>query len=303
MAFSLGIWVLVSMIKPEKPLLPFYSMEIKEYVEGNNLFLNKLENYKAGLENQIPEIVQNGGGLLVYFGGSKKQTDSTEYKEWRKILFSVDSAITLRKLINDRDFVELKKTSYSENQNEFKLAVEKIDSTDYERFKTKLVNVENLKLTTITDKINKILDPKNKPNEENNENHSTTITQKVNNSSNNSSKTPQQDPAALKGTDPISADLKSSSITIEQLNGYKEKFPQNKSIQLYLEFWSKITSNQKNDFDDLLNRVKIDGTLKNSALKNFLLEICKNSDEFQKFTIISGRATCKTLDVLKSKKK
>ena len=56
---------------------------------------------------------------------------------------------------------------------------------------------------------------------------------------------------------------------------------------------------QKSDFDELLKKVKKDGTLKKSELKNFLDEICDDSKAFDKFKAIVGRTRFETLDELK----
>src|SRR5690606_25431710 len=88
----------------------------------------------------------------------------------------------------------------------------------------------------------------------------------------------------------VKDELNGSSITIAQLMEYKKNSSQFKSsIQLYLDFWDKVKkSNQKNDFDQLLNKVKKDGNLENSDLEKFLKGICANSDAFEKFRDASG---------------
>ena len=65
----------------------------------------------------------------------------------------------------------------------------------------------------------------------------------------------------------------------------------------------KVQNNndQKQDYDNLLKKVKADDILKNSELKSFLNGICSNSDSFEKFKSTSGKKSCKTLEKLKNK--
>jgi hypothetical protein len=115
--------------------------------------------------------------------------------------------------------------------------------------------------------------------------------------------TPPKNSVSSNETDLISKELNSSSITQDQLNAYKGKFPHyNKSIILYLDFWVNVKSNNsQSDFKDLLRKINNDPTLNKSQLEKFLVEICNNNGVYNKFSITAGKANCKTLEELKNK--
>lgn len=311
---SLGIMGIFLNLKPDEKEVPINISEIKEYVEGNDLFLIKLKLYKTNLKNQISKKDENDKSILGVFKIWAKQTDTTEYNEWNKILVSVDSAITKRELIDNKNFDELKKLSYSPQQQKFESVIDNIKNTDYINIKKKLVDVSNLTLTKIADSINTILEleaPKeiqvDEQNETNATSNKTENKQLLPDKAKVDSTKPDAKQASTVSVNPIIKELQGSSITQEKLNQYSSKKDQNlkASIKLYLDFWEKvkITNSQKEDFDKLLNKVINDKYLKNSELKNFLAEICKDSDAFKKFNSLPGKANLNTLEKLKNKLK
>ncbi len=308
---SIGIWSLVSFFNPDKNNEPIDKMGILNYIEGDSLILSQLHYYKVSLENQKPNLEENGGNIFDLFGFAKKETDFTEYNRWYKVKQSLDSAITKRELVDNKNFTKLEKLKYSIPQQKFKLAIENLKSKNkYGEVKNQLVDISNLTLTKIADSINTILNKTSNDNlkKQEEEPEDKNLIEQI-------PETKQAPPPSSKKTvittpnqkvsesedNPMSIQLQSSSITKKQLSEYKEKFPTDKAIQLYLDFWKIITSNQKTDFDDLLKKVNKNDTLKKSELKKILNTICKNEDEFNKFSRTEGRATCKTLGELKSK--
>jgi hypothetical protein len=133
--------------------------QISDYVEGDSLFLETLENYKKKWNKQNPNVSETSGGILDIFTGKKKQTNPTNSNDRDKVLQSIDSAITKRELIIAYNFTELKKQQYYPQQQKFITAVEKIDNAKYEEVRKQLdnVNVSTLTLTQIAEKIESVI--------------------------------------------------------------------------------------------------------------------------------------------------
>jgi hypothetical protein len=151
---------------PTQQVPPVNEQTVREYVEGDSLFIDKLNVYKTNWESQQPQTSEKGGGVLGVFGIGKKQTESTEYKEWDKVTQWINRAIEKRELINDKNFVELKNQRYSDGQQKFKDAVNKIDSTRYEDVSNQLGNVDELTLSQIAEKIQDLLNENDNPDSE-----------------------------------------------------------------------------------------------------------------------------------------
>ena len=292
------------------------SEQITNYTEGDSLLLDKLNEYKNDLEHQEPEVKEINSGLLSWFMGSEKQLDSTALMNWRNDTLNINEAINKRNLLNDKDFKKLKKLHFSSKQNNLIEAINKIDSTKYKDFSKVLGNVSDKTLSDIAVDIKSALKPKEpiikKPQKSDKETvglgnkivPTTPIIEKPK-------------PASVKPVKPIVVDspdknknieisnkLKGVSISVDELNNFKDENPKFKnSIQLYIEFLVKVQNNndQKQDYDNLLKKVKADDILKNSELKSFLNGICSNSDSFEKFKSTSGKKSCKTLEKLKNK--
>lgn len=102
----------------------------------------------------------------------------------------------------------------------------------------------------------------------------------------------------------ITPSLNSDVVTINDLTTFNDKATkqQKRSINLYLDFWSYVKDNkQKAEFDNLLDKVKIDINLMNSELKKFLNNICSTKEKFDKYNKASGKSTCKTINELRKK--
>jgi hypothetical protein len=111
--------------------------EIVSYVEGDSLFLNKLEDYKKEWE-----MLKDSTDIKVY----------TENKDF------IDRAIKKREKLNERDFPFLKDSSrYIGPQMAFKNALDSINPKLYVKVKEKLPDVSELTLTEIAKRVNEIL--------------------------------------------------------------------------------------------------------------------------------------------------
>ncbi|ESU22620.1 hypothetical protein FEDK69T_18760 [Flavobacterium enshiense DK69] len=316
---GLGIWLLISYLKPSKKEVSINLQEIQNYTTGDSLLLNKLQVYKTSLENQVPKIEEKGGGILGLLGIGEKQIDSADYKEWNNAMQNLDNTITKRKLINDKDFAKLKKLPYFSRQEEFKSAIEKIDSNKYGEVKIQLGDISNLTLTEISAKLQKE-SPKESPEKKMEEQNRKTSKEmketkklegpKLSKESNNinskliekPAKTLPQNQESVK-TKEIKKELKGGSITKNKLEEYGKIYPEFKSsFHLYLDFWEKVKNkNSKSDFVALLKKVRKDDTLKNSELEKILSKICEDDNSFQNFSDAPGKAKCETLDELNNK--
>lgn len=276
--------------------------DIASYVEGTELKLERLNNFRIKWESRMPEIAEKGGGIFGIFGGGEKQTDSTEYKKWNKVLQSIDSAITKRKLTNNKDFMELKNKSYSLNQRVFKKAIDKIDTANYKKITDNLGDISALPLNKIADSINAILvskkASKKQPAPQNGEQldaepeNKLTISELDKNNLKESNLQDDEKPSTPSSeitkrpsvkeektsnniTTEIIQYLRGSELDKQKLEEYKKtkgiSQPLKNSIQLCLDFW------ESNEFDkpysSLYPKVKKDATLKISKLNTFLERI------------------------------
>lgn len=305
---GLGIWSLVIYLTPDKTVVPINTLEIQEYLEGDALILDTLNTFKTKWEKQNPEHNEEEGVYSLLWPFNKETNSALQQNDWEQTSKSLDSAITKREFVDNKNFAALIKLRYSSKQQQFKNVITKIDSSKYEDVKNKLGDISPFNLDRIADSINFILNKTSNENLKKQEEE-----RAVKNLIEQKPETKQASPPSSKKiviTKPneqvsasdktISRQLKSSSISKNQLSEYKEKFPTDKAIQLYLDFWKIITSNDKNDFDELLKKINNNNILKNSELKKFLNTICKNEDEFNEFRSSSGRAKFETLDKLKA---
>ncbi|MDR1937441.1 MAG: hypothetical protein LBQ73_02940 [Tannerellaceae bacterium] len=139
---------------------PAYTPEqITTYVEGDLLSLETLNDYKINWKKQRPKISKKDGKFRVFFGG---KSDSIDYKNWDDVVQSIKRAIKKRNLINKKNFAELKKQDFSEQQKKFKDALDKIDSVDYKYVSDYLGDVSAFTLSHIAESINSSLTCKKK---------------------------------------------------------------------------------------------------------------------------------------------
>ena len=316
LAIIFGVWSIFKTDKVNKTDC-IDSEEIQIYVDGDILSLEKLNKYKTDLELHMPEVIEINK-YKRWFMGSEKQLDSTALMNWRNDTLNINEAIKKRNLLNKKDFVELKKLEYSTNQQNLKKAIDNIDINKYKEFSKVLGNVNNKTLSEIAEVIKSAFKQKEfitkKPQE---------IVNETDNVGNKivptTPKVEKQKPISVKPVKPIvvnspdknknieiSNKLKGSSISIEELNKFRDENPKfKKSIQLYIDFLEKVQSNndQKQDYDNLLSKIKAEDIFNNSELKSFLNFICSTSDSFEKYNSIRGKKNCKTLEKLKNKMK
>jgi hypothetical protein len=137
--------------KDETHETPLNKSQIQMYVEGDSLFIDKLNDYKENWEKQVPK----GAWWQNLFGGGEQRVDSTAYKDWETTYQKIESAIALRKLINDCNFAELKKRE-DLPEGDFKNSILKLDST-YQGIKDSLMHISDLDtmpLSAIAQRIN-----------------------------------------------------------------------------------------------------------------------------------------------------
>jgi hypothetical protein len=284
-----GVWFLFSQSGNDLPSHPDQLQQptvehISAYIEGNLLILDTLFSYKS-----IPDIQQN------------------------ELLGKLDSAIKKREFINTWNFPEFKRLLYYPAQQKFKIAIEKIDSTRYSAVKSKLSDVSSWNLDQIADTINTffnainptvedIKEIKNGVKDEKKDESKKGVTQSEKSDQKKDSKSVST-PPNIKNPKDITKELRSGTVTKAELQNWisagMDKYKM--SIDLYLKFWSTVSSGQKEDFDKILKDVNKDAILKNSELKDFLTRICANSEAFQRYNSASGKATCKTIAELKTK--
>lgn len=293
LGFGIGLFFLFN-----KPGDLISNQEIENYVKGNDLFFDKLDYYKEGWEKQKPEVSKKSEGIFDLLFFWKKEPDSTDYKKWDKVNNSIEYSIDIRKYINAKDFEKLKNLNYSSNQENFELAIKKIDSTNNDKVKTDLLDVSESRLTTITNKINNILKleevlAEEKELDDGEQKESIPVSSKKSDVENKELHLASETKAIRKA-------LKGSDITKKELTEYSNKHPKDKSFQLYLEFWAQVERVKPiEDYTDLHYKVKRDYVLKNSDLEKFLQKICKNPTAFENFSNLRGRVKYETLDELK----
>lgn len=314
LSISFGFWSIFKTKKTDN-LEYNISKEIQNYTEGDSLLIDKLNEFKDDLELHKPEVTEINR-FQSWFTKSEIKLDSTALMNWRNDTLNINEAINKRNLLNDKDFKKLKKLHFSSKQNNLIEAINKIDSTKYKDFSKVLGNVSDKTLSEIALDIKSALKPKEPIIKNPQENDKETVG-KGNKIVPATPINEKQKPTSAKPVKPIVADspdknknieisnkLKGVSISIDELNNLKDENPKFKnSIQLYIDFLVKVQNNndQKQDYDNLLKKVKADDILKNSELKSFLNGICSNSDSFEKFKSTSGKKSCKTLEKLKNK--
>jgi hypothetical protein len=285
--------------------------EIEQYVEGIELNVDTLNNYKTKWENQNSEIIEDRNFVwykpITWIKSEEQTRASIEEHNWKKASGWIDIATKKRNTIDQLDFKLLKDgTRYSKNQQTFKLAIMGVDSTQYDAIQERFKDVSKWNLNQIADSIKVFINPKVIENNESkepstSESHSNKV-KKNNVETNKENKTeqpPKKETGNGKKTSEIKRDIQSSTITIAQLEKYKQEHPADLSntIDLYLQFWKlvKDNNNQKNDFDSLLGDIKQDKTLKNSELKKFLDSICAGSKAFEKYLKVTPRPLIKNI--------
>lgn len=287
----IGIYVLPKYIPKQPKENPLTAKQITNYIEGDSLFVETLNDYKANWKLQEQNfIIRSGGGM---FGGAEK-VDSTNWKiKWKSTNESIDRAIIKRELINNKNIAELLNQRYSNRQLSFKTVLDKLNKIDSDKcaeVSKQLGDVSALTLTQIAEKINEILKP-NEPAKEDTPQEP----KKEQNEPEQKKETPieeeqpkeqpipeQQKTATSNKTSEIIQYIKGSELDVSKLIEYKSTKGINQnlkhSIQLCLDFWNLDglgTGKNANTYCKLQEKVKADNNFENSKLKVFLNKMCK----------------------------
>lgn len=307
---GISIWLLYFNVDTVKDTRSLEEKQIITYLEGINLDSDTINYYKNEWSKFNPNTKPNKKSWFSIIGigdNKREKKDSIEYINWEKVSKSIDRAIAKRHYIDSYNFDSLRSLRYSDKQQIFKSAVMNIDSSKYDLVKNRLRNISSLGLDQIADSINLILKDSISNKEtleaENSKEIKNGELEKVTKKSVEEPKKTEQKNPTPKISNNITKELQSGTITKQQLDELKAKglAHHKKSIDLYLEFWSLVSNNQKIVFDNLLKKVKRDQILKNSELKKFLESICTSSEAFEKYNIAPGKVTANTIKDLREK--
>lgn len=310
MLFLLGIGIWFAFYKEiDKVENTFTSTEIQNYIEGDSLLLNKLNEYQIDWEKQHPTNKEKENILSVLWPYSKKDITTVDLKTWEQTKEIIDSAIYKRTIIDDKKFKELANMNFSfEKQQQFSKTIKKIKISKFKEVDEKLGNVSDLTLTQISSKIDSLLDTKvngSVPNNNSNEasatspntNQRTDRTSRIsptnpdnrNRSSNSNSNNPSPPPTSAAGNnvnksesnnDKIINYLKSGEIKKIELEKYKLQTNDaalKTSIDLALKFW-ELDGSRNSSYKTYLEKVNNDSKLKNSVLQKLVTELKKNEN-------------------------
>lgn len=257
----------------DKPLPKLTTAEIESYVEGDSLYLAKLEKYK------------NDWALL------KDSTDSTDYKKYEVY---IDKAIKKREAIikGDYAFFTDSNVKYSNKQLPLKNAVLKVKPEQYEQVKSSLGDVSVLTLTQVADSMNKILAQLNETESStvsnNKETKNVDTTQLANKTTKEANSQTTSDAVSNEETEIINY-LKGNELKGAKLKEFQGRTEISgklkKSISLALEFWNLDGSSEKGNnktYHTYKSKVKIDENLKNNTTLKEFLEKATNETKYPK---------------------
>ena len=256
--------------------------EIQRYVEGDSLFLDKLNKYKEDWANL------------------KNTTDNKKYKKYDE---SLDRAIKKREAITNHGFGFLKDSAnFIGPQMSFKNALDKINENQCEQVKTKLGDVSKLTLTQIADSINKILG------QINDQNATTVRTNTPSNIEPIKKKEEEIAAASKKAKEAVAkpkadvdADndeiniinyLKGNVLKIDKLNEYMNSSVKNddikKDIQLALDFWS-LDGTRGKSYSSYKSKVAGAKYLKSNQTLKIFVDKANNETKYPKGTSGAGK--------------
>lgn len=321
---SVGVWWFWPKENSQKVLLTEY--DIEQYVDGTELNLVVLDSFKTTWGNQNTVVEKEDEYVwynpITWIESNELTSEPIDDGNWEKVSGWIDNAVKKRNSINELNFILLKdstSTRYSDNQLKFKDAIKVIDSAQYDTIYKRFKDVSKWNLNQIADSITEFLKPKVIESDEveedsasNSQSEPSSLVSPKNETSSNkvnkkkvetTKETKKNQPSkkqtgSNEKTSKIKKELQSERITKEQLKKYKQENDKalNESIDLYLEFWKLVNdSNQKNDFDKLLDKVKGDVNLKNSALKKFLDSICAGTKAFEKYLKVRPKPVIKNI--------
>ncbi|MFN3760287.1 MAG: hypothetical protein ACK4SF_13840 [Algoriphagus aquaeductus] len=293
---KLGILILLTIVTIFSSLwLYFYNgnneqdnnlqFNIKKYVEGTELNLDHLNSFKSKWETQKPESKENDWDIwkILTLSTDTGNKEISELNTWYKVDSSLIRAIEKRELINSLKFQELKKLRYSNQQQEFKNFISKIDSTQELHIRSIFsADIKILNLNEIQGKIDSTLNTQNDSIKENIKE----VEKEVGKEQNNSNKAKKPSKPTISESAQINK-LKSDEISEQSLNNLKltATVEERNSIELYETFWNLVNKKryaEYSDFNNLKTNISEDRILKESKLKTFLDNYCKSATEFDR---------------------
>lgn len=287
--FGLGIYVLIKYwVRDKQSNGPTITAEqISSYVEGESLIPDTLYLYKRNWESQEQSfIIKSKIGI---FGGDAK-ADSLKWKNvWKPINESLNMAIMKRALLKSFDFAELKNQRYSNAQQQFIIAINKIDSTNYIKVREVLSAVSTLPLTEIAEIINKTIKEEKLAYEKRLEDNNTGSHQTTQMSGEHNNRLQETGSSHInkpgvhdEKTSEILQYIKGSELKKEKLEEYKKTkgISQKlmKSIQTCLEFWELDGISKGRDpktYYSFREKINKDTNFENSKLKVFVEKMCQ----------------------------
>jgi hypothetical protein len=259
---------------------------IEAYIKGDSLILRTLDSYNNSLSGQQMHIKH-----------------------------SLDSAIMKRIFANEFNIAELKKLSYYPSQEQFRMAIFKMDSTEgYKQVKNRFADVSSWSLTKIADSINAFLD--HKPAADNPREVKKEVTNEEKEESRKEGTQPAR-PEQIREEElippPANSDkateiiryLRGEELKKDVLNKYFEDTRSNvalkKSIQLCLKFW-ELDGSRNKSFSSFQREINDDAILNSSMLRNFVDDVCrKGQPQYPKEVEGVPAGITNTLQKLKSK--
>jgi len=250
---------------------------IIDYTDGIELNMDTLKLYKSICSDAINPSEGNFSERSLWekifpFGSKGKDMPRLESGLKSNCVKEVESAITLRRLINNGKLNHLRRISYSNEQQSFKNTVDSIEE-DYisqigDTLKKLLVSKKNL--NKVADLIEKTQEDLKKVGLESQQQENETSTA-----------TPSKKKAEKKPKKDQQQSTKDSYV--QAVNSLEN------------EFWTLVRSgnDQMNEYTELLNNHKES----KGVIKDFLNEICRNSKSFGTFKNIpkSDRMQARTL--------
>jgi hypothetical protein len=286
---------------------------IEAYLKGDSLILDTLNKIKANWKSKEKTFIEEPGFFSFLSSGG---SDSSEWKlTWKPVNDRIDSAIMIRKFVNEKEFIKLKKNNYSDElgQFQFKKSIENIDEYQNSIIKNQLKDISNLPLSEIASKINDLIINLKQANADNlddfnnvedNTNNVTVITEiKQNQESKsldsdkkrlkNSKQTNNKENREDKNKELLISNSQTALNLIKGSHFSKAKLESfivdssidsdlKKSIKLCLKFWS-LDGSIGNSYSSYLADLNKDKNLKNSELKAFVSSICLNKGKKYKY--------------------
>lgn len=283
-----GIITIFFMLNPSRTsnskISKIDSEQITNYIEGDSLLLNKLNDYKKDLELHMPEVIEINK-YKRWLMGSEKQLDSTALMNWRNDTLNINEAINKRNLLNDKDFKKLKKLNFSSKQNNLIEAINKIDSTKYKDISKRLGNLDDKTLVEIVNALNEILKPEKVLKVDDSKVQKTGESSEIPPINKVEQKKTEHEPQPQKSStknDEIIQYLKGPELNKNKLEGYKQLTNDiylKNSIDLILKIW-KLDGNDDNTYLSIHQSCNKNKFLRDSELNRTLKKINKETANY-----------------------